>query len=88
MDEAEHPYKNGETLRVIWARADSLSLSDCESEVCGCAIRNHHLSRFARCACAISWPAVDERIGFNASTVRLQLLCEDVVLRDPHGRER
>lgn len=31
---------------------------------------------------------VGERMGFNASTVRLQLLREGVALRDPYGLER
>ena len=31
---------------------------------------------------------VGERLGFNASTVRVKLLRAGMVLRDPHGRER
>ena len=95
LDEAERRYKCGEILRVI---ADDLGVS--RQRLAdrlrdrGVRLRREKpssgevLEMCRRYEQGESLARVGERLGFNASTVRTNLLRAGVSLRDPHGRER
>ncbi|GAA2089445.1 hypothetical protein [Brevibacterium salitolerans] len=95
LDEAERRYKGGEILRVI---ADDLGVSRQRLaerlRERGVRLRREKpsseqvLEMCRRYEQGESLARVGERMGFNASTVRVQLLRAGVALRDPHGRVR
>ncbi|GAA1171095.1 hypothetical protein CGLAUT_10035 [Corynebacterium glaucum] len=95
LDEAERRYKDGEILRAIAGDlgVSRQRLADRLRER-GVRLRGEKpSSEQVREMClryeqGESLARVGERMGFNASTVRVQLLRAGVALRDPHGRER
>lgn len=95
LDEAERRYKDGEILRLI---ADDLGVSRqrLAERLRGRGVRlrgerpspEQVLEMSRRYEQGESLATVGTRVGFNASTVRVNLLRAGVALRDPHGRER
>ena len=95
LDEAERRYKGGEILRAIAGdlRVIRQRLAERLRER-GVRLRREKpsseqvLEMCRRYEQGESLARVGERMGFNASTVRLQLLRAGIALRDPHGREQ
>ena len=95
LDEAERRYKTGEILRVI-----AVDLGVSRQRLAGrlrergVRLRREKpsseqvLEMCRRYEQGESLASVGERMGFNASTVRVQLCRAGVALRDPHGRDR
>lgn len=95
LDEAERWYKAGEILRLI---ASDLGVSRQRFakrlRERGVRLRGEQpspeqvLEMCRRYEQGESLARVGAKVGFNASTVRMNLLRAGVALRDPHGRER
>lgn len=95
LDEAERRYRGGEVLRVI---AGDLGVSRQRLaerlRERGVRLRREKpsseqvLEMCRRYEQGESLSRVGERLGFNPSTVRVQLLRAGIALRDTHGRAR
>ncbi|WP_396290682.1 hypothetical protein [Curtobacterium sp. KT1] len=95
LDEAERRYRGGEILRLI-ATDLGVSRQRLAERLRDRGVRlrgekpssEQVLEMCRRYEQGESLATVGARVGFNASTVRVNLIRAGVALRDPHGRQR